>query len=60
MTLNQVSRFACGAACIVLSLLSEAWADNFNFIPIDVQGATETHASGINDKGHIVVYRMDF
>jgi probable HAF family extracellular repeat protein len=54
MTLNRLSRCACAAICILLGLASEVRAYDFNFIPIDVPGATTTLASGINDRGHIV------
>ena len=54
MTPYHLSRLACVATCFILGLASTAWADNFNFIPIDVPGATDTQALGINDRGHIV------
>jgi probable HAF family extracellular repeat protein len=54
MILNHVNRLACTATCIILSVASEAWAYDFNFIPIDVPGAATTQASDINDRGQIV------
>ena len=54
MTPYHLSRLACVATCFILGLASTAWADNFNFIPIDVPGATDTQALGINDRGQIV------
>lgn len=54
MILKHLSRLACIATCSILALASTVWADNFNFIPIDVPGATHTEALGINDKGQIV------
>jgi hypothetical protein len=46
MNLNNANRLACAATCIILGLALEAWADDLNFIPIDVPAAMSTFATG--------------
>ena len=54
MTLHHLSRFMCAAALILLSMGSEAVAEDFHFITIDVPNAQLTWVRGINDRGQIV------
>jgi probable HAF family extracellular repeat protein len=42
------------AIVIIFIPATNAWASSFNFIPIDVPGAINTNAYGINDRGSIV------
>ena len=52
MSVRQIGRITCAVVYLIFGLKSTALS--FNFVPIDVPGATETRAHGINENGQVV------
>ena len=52
--LTYIFRITYAVLCLTAGLESVVWSSSFNFIPIDIPGATSTQANGINDRGQIV------